>query len=147
MTRCALPGDVSGVLLADVRLINAPESASAARRIVKAVACAWGAAAVADRAELLVCELVANASKHARDRLGTNLRLVVSRDGDRLRIEVHDANPALPRVRHGGLMEENGRGLLLAETLADRLGWQLLARGKSVYVELAAWPPRPAPPR
>jgi hypothetical protein len=72
VTRCALPGDVSGVLLADVRLINAPESASAARRIVKAVACAWGAAAV-----------------------------------------------------------------------ADRLGWQVLARGKAVYVELAAWPALP----
>ncbi|MEV5748723.1 ATP-binding protein [Actinoallomurus sp. NPDC052308] len=140
MTRCALPGEVSGVLLADVRLVNTPESASAARRIVKAVTCAWGAAAVADRAELLVCELVANASRHARDRLGTNLRLVVSRDGERLRIEVHDTDPALPRIRHGGLLEENGRGLLLAETLADRLGWQVLARGKSVYVELIAWP-------
>jgi hypothetical protein len=39
-----------------------------------------------------------------------------------------------------GLLEENGRGLLLAETLADRRGWQALARGKSVYVELTAWP-------
>jgi anti-sigma regulatory factor (Ser/Thr protein kinase) len=89
--------------------------------------------------------LVANATRHARDRLGTNLRLVVSRDGERLRIEVHDSNPALPRIRHGGLLEENGQGLLLAETLADRLGWQVPARGKAVYVELIAWPPTARP--
>jgi anti-sigma regulatory factor (Ser/Thr protein kinase) len=140
VTRCALPGEVSGILLADVRLANVPESASAARRIVKTLACAWGAEAIADRAELLVCELVANAAKHARDPLGSDLRLVISRSGDRLRVEVHDRSTLLPRMRRGGLMAEDGRGLLLAETLADVLGWHLLARGKAVYVELIAWP-------
>ncbi|MCW2944122.1 MAG: ATP-binding protein [Actinoallomurus sp.] len=139
MTRCALPGEVSGILLADVRLANVPESASAARRVVKTLACAWGAEAIADRAELLVCELVANAAKHARDPLGSDLRLVISRNGGRLRIEVHDATRTLPRIRRGELMAEDGRGLLLAETLADRLSWHLLAHGKAVYFELTAW--------
>jgi serine/threonine-protein kinase RsbW len=140
VTRCALPGEVSGLLLADVRLANVPESASAARRVVKTLACAWGAEAIADRAELLVCELVANAAKHARDPLGSDLRLVISRTGERLRVEVHDASTALPCVRHGEPLAEDGRGLLLAEALADALGWHLLAHGKAVYFELTAWP-------
>jgi anti-sigma regulatory factor (Ser/Thr protein kinase) len=137
VSRCAVPG---GILLAELRLANAPESASAARRVIRALACAWGAEAVADRAELLVCELVANAARHARDPLGSDLHLVVSRAGDRLRVEVHDPSTRLPRVRHGALMAEDGRGLLLAETLADVLGWHLLAHGKAVYFELTAWP-------
>lgn len=123
--------------LADVRLTTAPESATAARRIVKALTRAWGITGIADRAELLTSELVTNAGKHAP---GPDIHLVVSRRYDRLRVDVHDANPALPRIGCGDPMAEEGRGLLMAQSLADVLGWRPAVYGKTVFFELVAWP-------
>jgi anti-sigma regulatory factor (Ser/Thr protein kinase) len=140
VTCCALAEKISGCTLADIRLANAPESASAARRIIRAVTCAWGAYEAADRAELLTCELVTNAAKHARDPLGSDIHVVISRRYDRLRVDVHDASPTMPRIRRGDLMAEEGRGLAMAETLADMIGWRPAAHGKTVYFELTAWP-------
>ncbi|MFI9327556.1 ATP-binding protein [Kitasatospora sp. NPDC052868] len=79
-----------------------------------------------ETALLLLSELVTNACRHAcapRDRL-IGVRFAFS-SGEPLRVEVTDANPALPDPRQAGPEDENGRGLELVEALATAWGVEL----------------------
>ncbi|MFF3276566.1 ATP-binding protein [Streptomyces chrestomyceticus] len=71
----------------------------------------------ADAAELVVTELVANATRHAR----SNCRLRLCGWGGNLSIEVHDDAPAHPRARPATAHEEGGRGLVLVGALSKDL--------------------------
>ncbi|MFI9272727.1 ATP-binding protein [Kitasatospora sp. NPDC052896] len=89
--------------------------------------------------ELLVSELVTNAVLHGRAR-GRLLRARFELEGERLRIEVHDAREERWPQRGGGAWEaEGGRGLVLVEALV--VGWGAGARtsgvGKVVWCECA----------
>ncbi|WP_395103517.1 ATP-binding protein [Actinomadura sp. SCN-SB] len=110
-----------------------------ARAFMRTLVNARGIAHVRDDAEILVSELVTNALRHATTAAST-LRLRVLRVGERLRIEVHDPSPLPPRVRRVDLMDETGRGWFLVAAIADRLGSDVTASGKSVWCELTAWP-------
>lgn len=73
-------------------------------------------------AQLILSELFGNAVQHARTPPG---RLVYVRFGlalDLLRVEVHDASDARPRMREVGEDAEQGRGLALVARLAVRWG-------------------------
>jgi anti-sigma regulatory factor (Ser/Thr protein kinase) len=83
---------------------------------------------------VMVSELATNAVKHAA---GT-FEVAAYSDGDRLRVEVSDADPSVPQVQWVPAGATSGRGLLIVETLSD--AWGVSAReggGKAVWFELA----------
>ncbi|MFI9319041.1 ATP-binding protein [Kitasatospora aureofaciens] len=100
----------------------------------------------AETALILLSELVTNACRHARsprDRMiGVRVLLPTS---SLLRIEVSDANPELPTLRHAAPDDESGRGLELVAALATSWGAHPRGEGyigKTVWFELAL--PSPA---
>jgi anti-sigma regulatory factor (Ser/Thr protein kinase) len=136
--------DIRGVLLGELRLPIRPESASAARRFLKLAAIAWGVPGVADITELLGCELVTNAVRYAESMPGSTLRLLMVRDGERLRVEVHDpsVNPPVPKIPAPD--DTRGRGLVLVDALSADAGWHPAAHGKAVWFEVIPdWPGLP----
>ncbi|MFG2647908.1 ATP-binding protein [Streptomyces sp. NPDC048436] len=87
-----------------------------------------------DDAELIVSELVANATQHGRS--PCRLRLEVY--DDRVTVEVHDTSPVGPRVLEPSTERDSGRGLAMVRHLAARL--EVVGsgrRGKAVRAVLA----------
>ncbi|MFI2791271.1 ATP-binding protein [Kitasatospora sp. NPDC018614] len=96
----------------------------------------WDAQELSDVAQLCVSELVANVIKHVGP--GTPSLLVVSMEGTRLRIEVHDPDArALPVLNDADLDAVTGRGMALVNAIADRWGVDLAAGRKSTWCELS----------
>ncbi|WP_051836790.1 ATP-binding protein [Streptomyces sp. NRRL WC-3742] len=96
-------------------------------------------------AMLLLSELVSNACRHPRvprDRLiGVGLLLPTLTT---LRVEVTDAAPDLPALRHAAPDDESGRGLALVDALATTWGAHPRGPGylgKVVWFELALLSP------
>lgn len=81
-------------------------------------------------AELLVSELVTNAIQvsQADDRTGS-VRLWLLADQAQVVMLVWDASPLPPVPMSGSETEENGRGLLLVDTLSERWGYLPAANG------------------
>ncbi|MEU9557047.1 ATP-binding protein [Streptomyces fumanus] len=95
----------------------------------------WGLHALVETVQLCVSELVANVIQHVGP--GTPTTLVVSTDGARLRIEVHDPDlRALPTLTAAGLEAEAGRGMALIGALTARWGVDLNAQRKATWCEL-----------
>jgi hypothetical protein len=115
-----------------------PQAARQARSLVCQTLTAWGLAALADTAALLVSELTTNAARHASRPIG--LRLVLT---DQLLCEVSDDSHALPTLRDAPTGSESGRGLNLVNILAARWGSTRASTGKVVWFELAL--PKRAP--
>lgn len=91
----------------------------------------------ADDALLLVSEVVANACMHA----GGPSSLLLRRTTEGLRIEVTDASPVAPAVRHpSDPARPGGHGLVIVERLARKWGSEPVGGGKCVWVELDAPP-------
>jgi anti-sigma regulatory factor (Ser/Thr protein kinase) len=100
--------------------------------------------AVAERVELVVAELAANAALHGHVR-GRDFRLTLTFDttAGTLRVEATDARgERLPRpVAAGTADAETGRGLLLVAALADRWGTDPFPpSGKTVWAEVVVAP-------
>ncbi|WP_084265007.1 ATP-binding protein [Actinomadura macra] len=127
------------ILLGELNLPATLESVPRARNFSRAVTTASGIGHVRDDAEVLVSEIVTNAVQHATIP-GAPLRLRLLRAGSRLRVEVHDTSPAVPRARQIDLMEETGRGWFLVAVIAERHGTDHTPSGKSVWCEMRAWP-------
>jgi hypothetical protein len=96
--------------------------------------------------ELLVSELTTNAVQAVVDRSRPEfIRLRLSSDKVRLRIEVWDADPRPPAstaLTSDGIPpvdEEGGRGLFLVATLSQRWSWYPVTQwgGKVVWCELS----------
>jgi anti-sigma regulatory factor (Ser/Thr protein kinase) len=94
----------------------------------------WRLDGLADVTELLGTELVANVVTH----VGGAMTLRAVRDDSRLRVEIDDPSPVRPVVRHPGVAEEHGRGMLLVDRLADVWGVDWRPDGKTVWFELDA---------
>jgi anti-sigma regulatory factor (Ser/Thr protein kinase) len=111
-------------------------SATIARHFAERQLREWGLMGLADRARLLVSELVINAVTHA----GTEARLILRSDGRTLRVEVSDLSPELPLV--GGYLPRmpSGRGLRIVDELADEWGVEQRPEGKTVWFELVPAP-------
>jgi len=109
-----------------------PESVALARREVRAVLAGWDADRFEWEVSQLVTELATNVVLHAR----TGFDLCMELDGDRLRLEVRDASPLLPRPRRFSRESTTGRGMRLVETLAQSWGVDRGAGGKTVWLEL-----------
>ncbi|MFC5805362.1 ATP-binding protein [Streptomyces formicae] len=117
-----------------------PSTAETGRKIVRDVLGIWHLDNLADRAELIITELIANASRHTPC---PEIRLVVGRpSATRVRVGIVDEEPSrLPLLSHAGEEDESGRGLLLIDAVADRWGCDLQSsgrrlRGKEVWAEL-----------
>ncbi|MET9778492.1 ATP-binding protein [Streptomyces sp. NPDC006367] len=118
-----------------------PESAAAARRLVRTALAAWGLEEQTDDAMVVVTELVSNAVEHGRL---SSIRVVVSRLTDNhVRIGVVDRSKSIPVLRTDSDGDQvRGRGLLLVDALAERWGTDLHRWGKQVWAELKSEPAR-----
>ncbi|MGI5515799.1 SpoIIE family protein phosphatase [Streptomyces sp. CA-106131] len=126
---------LSGIAPEDVavwRLAPDPAEAGRSRAAVREQLHRWGLGVLADNAELMAGELVANAVRHARSRR-IELRLV---RGDTLLCEVDDDDPTLPTLLNAGRGDEFGRGLRVVSTLAREWGTSRTSAGKTVWFEL-----------
>jgi anti-sigma regulatory factor (Ser/Thr protein kinase) len=105
---------------------------SRARRFVAKALTGHPAAAIV---ALLVSELATNAVVHARSRFEITVRLALGR----IRVEVSDGSPWLPRPRQSWATadRENGRGLHLVERLSSQWGATATTDGKVVWFEVA----------
>ncbi|MFC3386076.1 ATP-binding protein [Couchioplanes caeruleus subsp. azureus] len=120
-----------------VRLPAGPGTAVPARRAVTEACAAWHLGDLADRAELVVSELVANAAQHA----GTPITLVVSRRGTGVHLMVHDGDPILPRLlavlpTPAGVLPSRGLGLAVVHAAATVWGAIPTAQGKAVWATI-----------
>ncbi|WP_106398928.1 ATP-binding protein [Actinocorallia populi] len=115
------------------------------RRTVAKCLSAWGLDDLVLPCTQVVTELAANSVAAAdaertskpHERATGTFTVHLSRTSTHLLIEVGDASSALPKPRTATEQDENGRGLVLIEALADRWGWYPNdLEGKVVY---AAW--------
>ncbi|MFI1398694.1 SpoIIE family protein phosphatase [Streptomyces sp. NPDC020681] len=109
-----------------------PQAASRARRLTRKMLLRWQLESMVDSTELMVSEVVTNASRYASRPLW--LRLIRT---SALRCEVGDDSPYVPRMRHAQLGDEGGRGLFLVNQLARHWGATRLSTGKMVWFEQA----------
>jgi anti-sigma regulatory factor (Ser/Thr protein kinase) len=117
---------------AEVTLPAVTDSVRAARRFVSGALMDLDATGACDDAVTLVSELATNAVIHAR----TPYKIVVSRDGDTVRVGVHDLSAVVPRRRAYGLDATTGRGLRLIATISSDWGIDAETGGKVVWFEL-----------
>jgi signal transduction histidine kinase len=109
------------------------EEVKAARRIATDAADQWDIDSGA--IESIVGELAANAVLHARSRFTVSL----DHRGDRVLIEVADANPRLPTVASVPTGALSGRGLMIVERLSRAWGVRVdPGEGKVVWAEVDA---------
>jgi anti-sigma regulatory factor (Ser/Thr protein kinase) len=114
-------------------LAREPQAPARARSEV-AIACRGLSRDLFEVALLLTSELVTNALKHG---VG-DIELVIRLD-DRLRVEVYDQAPELPRRVDSAPLADLGRGLMLVERLSSRWGAERVDGfgEKRVWFELA----------
>jgi anti-sigma regulatory factor (Ser/Thr protein kinase) len=108
-------------------------SASSARRFVAAALHRWGCPdAFVDLVLLLTSELVTNAYRHA----GSETRVSVRCDEDRIRVEVSDKGGGELELRPLDSNRTDGRGLQIVDGLAERWGHHSDGDGTVVWFEL-----------
>jgi anti-sigma regulatory factor (Ser/Thr protein kinase) len=124
-------------------LSRGPQSARAARRVTRNTLRDWGLAFLAEDAETIVGEFVANAVTHAssvvlpRKQAAENLGLRLLRRTGEVICAVLDPSDAAPVLKEPGSAEECGRGLQMVDALSDVWGWSPVAgRGKAVWAIL-----------
>jgi anti-sigma regulatory factor (Ser/Thr protein kinase) len=118
-----------------------PRAVTVCRRTLRLILTLHGLIRLADTAELLATELVANAVLHTKGPATLRVRW----SAGVLRIGAWDADPEPPEPP-GELADlvdaEAGRGLALVRSCADVWGWQPLSRngsrGKYVWCDLVA---------
>lgn len=118
---------------ADITLPGEAGSVPLARRFVQQTLQEWGLDVLSWPASVVVTELAANAAIHAR----TDFTLSMTAVGrDRVRVELADGSPQVPRPRAYGRESTTGRGLRLVAQLAADWGATSTATGKTVWVTL-----------
>ena len=122
-----------------------PTAAPCACLHVKHVLWEWGLNGLAERAELLVSELVTNAVS-ATGQPGQTVSVSLAGSATGLLIEVRDADPQPPGPGRPGEDGSND-GVLMIAALSTRWNWYLTEEppGKVVWCELSADAQVPAP--
>ncbi|MFE7073463.1 ATP-binding protein [Streptomyces sp. NPDC057620] len=120
-------------------LERVPESAGAARSLVRTALAAWQQDGLIEDALCVITELVSNAVDHA---CCSVIRVVVTRPADdRVLLAVVDRSRDLPRTGTDRDAERlRGRGLVLVDALSDRWGTEPHRWGKTVWAELSGEP-------
>lgn len=111
-----------------------PGAVTSARLHARAVLAEWQLACLADEAESVVAELVANAVEvHRREGLDEAVGLTLLADSKSALVVVRDSSNRHPVRTVPDFDDESGRGLLLVEAIADWWDWKPLPRnGKMV---------------
>jgi anti-sigma regulatory factor (Ser/Thr protein kinase) len=125
-------------------LSRGPQSARSARRLTRNTLRDWGLGMLAEDAETIVGEFVANAVTHAaeldadpRRGAGGGCALRLLRRTGEVICAVLDPSDRAPVLRSPGSAEEAGRGLQMVDALSDVWGWSPVAgRGKAVWAIL-----------
>jgi anti-sigma regulatory factor (Ser/Thr protein kinase) len=115
------------------------QSGRTARRFTRHTLREWGLGTLADDAEAIVGEFVANAVSHAaRAALpGQPLGLRLLRRTGEVMCAVLDPCDSAPVLRVPDRNEEAGRGLQMVDALSDVWGWSpVTGRGKAVWAIL-----------
>jgi serine/threonine-protein kinase RsbW len=116
-----------------------PRNVGTARDLLLKTLADWGRDELADKALLVLSELLTNAVRHADAPRGREVETRFMRTGEGARIEVHDATERRPVRRIAGVDSAGGRGLLLVNAVADT--WGCLPRkggGKVVWAQINA---------
>jgi anti-sigma regulatory factor (Ser/Thr protein kinase) len=125
-------------------LSRGPQSARAARRLTRNTLRDWGLTFLAEDAETIVGEFVANAVTHAaamsetsRKQAAENCGLRLVRRTGEIICAVLDPSDCAPVLKAPASAEESGRGLQMVDALSDVWGWSPVAgRGKAVWAIL-----------
>jgi len=115
------------------------QSGRTARRFTRNTLREWGLATLADDAEAIVGEFVANAVSHAARVTvpGQSLGLRLLRRTGEVMCAVLDPSDIAPVLRMPDRNEEAGRGLQMVDALSDVWGWSpVTGRGKAVWAIL-----------
>lgn len=103
-----------------IELAAHPAVVATARLRTRRALRAWGLSELADDAEQIVSEAVANAVEaHHRERIEAPVRLTLLGGLRTLLIVVRDASSEKPLPRDPSVNEECGRGLLIVGALSD----------------------------
>lgn len=116
-----------------------PTSPAVARSLVQYACGSWRLDRVADRARLIISELVTNAVVHA----GTELDVTVVLRRGFLFLQVRDRSVDLPRTPGPEIVSpraEHGRGLRLIDSLATSWGSSAAPHGKTVWATVRVRP-------
>ena len=116
-----------------------PQSGRAARRFTRNTLREWDLTSLADDAEAIVGEFVANAVSHAARSAasGQPLGLRLLRRTGEVMCAVLDPSDKAPVLRMPDRTEEAGRGLQMVDALSDVWGWSpVTGRGKAVWAIL-----------
>jgi anti-sigma regulatory factor (Ser/Thr protein kinase) len=120
-----------------------PQAGRAARRLTRNTLRDWGLWSLAEDAETIVGEFVANAVTHAasappeRKQSGENTGLRLLRRTGEVICAVLDPSDTAPVLKEPACIEEAGRGLQMVDALSDVWGWSPVAgRGKAVWAIL-----------
>jgi GAF domain-containing protein/anti-sigma regulatory factor (Ser/Thr protein kinase) len=119
-----------------LRLTDQPDAVPTARRYVRDRLKGTPFEHRSQDAELIVTELVTNASLHG----SPPIVLDVDVDDERIRVEVGDASTGAPVRPLRGPEVMTGRGLLLVESFSDRWGLDRRDEGKTVWAEVGLSP-------
>jgi anti-sigma regulatory factor (Ser/Thr protein kinase) len=129
-------------------LSRGPQSGRTARRLTRSTLRDWGLAFLAEDAETIVGEFVANAVTHAaatagavvpsqRRQAADGLGLRLLRRNGEVICAVLDPSDSAPVLKAPASGEEAGRGLQMVDALSDVWGWSPVAgRGKAVWAVL-----------
>lgn len=124
-------------------LSPSPDAAGQARSFTRDTLASWGLGELADDAEIVVTELLANAIRHAwpcaeqASPEAAALALWLLRDTDGLMCVVTDPSDTAPALRQPEPCGEDGRGLQIVHALSDDWGWSALSQqGKAVWAIL-----------
>jgi hypothetical protein len=117
------------------------QSGRTARKFTRSTLKEWGLASLADDAEAIVGEFVANAVSHAARAAaaaaGQPLGLRLLRRTGEVMCAVLDPSDLAPVLRMPDRNEEAGRGLQMVDALSDVWGWSpVTGRGKAVWAIL-----------
>lgn len=131
---------VSGMPHAEVTLPGAASSVPTARRFVESILSSWGHPEQGWTAALLVSELSANCTLHAR----TDFTVRVELQDEQVRLQVTDGSLRAPAVRDYGATATTGRGLRLVDELSSDWGVDVHDNGKTVWALLRTSADAPA---
>ena len=111
-------------LLSHLELGALPGAVACARLHARQVLWEWGLSAIAESAELLVSELVTNATQASpsAERIQP-VGLWLSSDRSRLLILVQDTSRYPPESTSVADDDERGRGLLIVDAISTKWGW------------------------
>ena len=126
-------------------LSPSPDAARRARSFTRQTLASWDLAELADDAQVIVSELLANAVRHTGIRQSDGgpatwaaaLGLWLLNHADGLMCVVTDPSDSAPALKQPEDTSESGRGLHMVHALSDHWGWTRLSeRGKAVWAIL-----------